>query len=112
MTPKYDIGFVVKNCNEKLLALLEPWCSTIYIEYTGVIESYIKEEQKNTEFDLKDRIKHYVHQSKTDNDIIIEAKENSLLIFNGEVIHSITNMPKILGNKNPRYSIVMDFNYE
>ena len=50
--------------------------------------------------------------TRLDNDIIIEAKENSLLIFNGEVIHSITNMPKILGNKNPRYSIVMDFNYE
>ena len=50
--------------------------------------------------------------TKLNNDIIIEAKENSLLIFNGKIIHSITNMPKILADKHPRYSIVMDFNYE
>jgi len=50
--------------------------------------------------------------TRLSNDIIIEAKENSLLMFSGKITHSITNMPKIFGNKNPRYSIVMDFNYE
>ena len=37
--PKYDIGFVVKNCDYKHVNELEPWCSDLYCEYTGVIES-------------------------------------------------------------------------
>jgi len=49
--------------------------------------------------------------TKLNNDIVVEAVENSLLIFEGKIPHSIANMPKILGDKNPRYSIVMDFNY-
>ena len=90
--PKYDIGFIARNCDFSLLKELEPWCSTIYIEYTGVIESYIKEEQKNTEFDLKDRIKHYVHQSKTDNNIIIEFDCNQLNANNFQTIVNLSEM--------------------
>ena len=91
--PKYDIGFTARNCDFGLLKELEPWCSTIYVEYTGVIESYIKEEQKNTEFNLKDRIKHYVHQSKTDNDINIEFDCNRL---NANNFQTIVNLSEIL----------------
>jgi len=91
--PKYDIGFIVRNCDFGVLKELEPWCSTIYIEYTGVIESYIKEEQKNTEFNLKDKIKHYINQSKTDNDIIIEFDCNHL---NANNFQTIVNLSEIL----------------
>ena len=91
--PKYDIGFIVRNCDFSVLKELEPWCSTIYIEYTGVIESYIKEEQKNTEFNLKDKIKHYINQSKTDNDIIIEFDCNHL---NANNFQTIVNLSEIL----------------
>ena len=91
--PKYDIGFTARNCDFGLLKELEPWCSTIYVEYTGVIESYIKEEQKNTEFNLKDRIKHYVHQSKTYNDINIEFDCNRL---NANNFQTIVNLSEIL----------------
>jgi glycosyltransferase involved in cell wall biosynthesis len=51
---KYNIGFVVKNCNEQFLELLEPWCSTIYVDCSR--EKYIQKEQSNTIFNLKDRV--------------------------------------------------------
>ena len=55
---KYDIGFVIKNCNMDLLYELEPWCSTIYTDVFGW-KRYVEEEQKNTLIDLKDRVKGY-----------------------------------------------------
>lgn len=55
--PKYDIGFVVHNCNKQLLHALEPWCSRIYHD-AGFKEElrYIKDEQPNTLFDMDDRV--------------------------------------------------------
>ena len=32
INPKYDIGFIVKNCNLNLLQALEPWCSNVYVD--------------------------------------------------------------------------------
>jgi hypothetical protein len=43
---RYDVGFVVRNCDEYRLALLEPWCDTIYTDVP--YERYIQAEQKNT----------------------------------------------------------------
>ena len=63
--PKYDIGFIVKNCTKKLIFGLEPWCNNLYVdsEYT----EYIKLEQPNTKFNLKNRIKPY--DNKKSNEI-------------------------------------------
>ena len=33
--PKYDVGFVVKNCGLDQLRTLEPWCSDIYGDWVG-----------------------------------------------------------------------------
>ena len=30
--PKYDVGFVVNNCDYNMLNELEPWCSDIYVD--------------------------------------------------------------------------------
>ena len=89
---KYDIGFIARNCDFNLLKELEPWCSTIYIEYTGVIDAYIKEEQKNTEFNLKDRIKHFQNRNKLNNDIIIEFDCKKLNANNFQVIVDLSQM--------------------
>ena len=94
--PKYDVGFVVRNCDYNLLTELEPWCSTIYIEYTGVIESYIKQEQKDTEFNLSDRIKH-LHQNKPDNDIIIEFDAKLLNSNNFQILVELSSIFKESG---------------
>jgi hypothetical protein len=94
--PKYDVGFVVKNCDYNLLKELEPWCSTIYIEYTGVIESYIKEEQKNTAFDLSEKIKHYP-KNKADNNIIIEFDTKMLNSNNFQILVDLSSILKESG---------------
>jgi glycosyltransferase involved in cell wall biosynthesis len=75
---KYNIGFVVENCNLQVLSLLEPWCSTIYIkDDMAVLESYyLDQEQPNTKFDLKSRIK-FIGHDIPNNDIVVrlDAKE-------------------------------------
>jgi len=73
--PKYDVGFVVENCNNDMLKELEPWCSDIYGDWVGHkgygVNKYIEEEQPNTQFDLKKKI-HSDH---------IEPKNNVILQF-------------------------------
>ena len=54
--PKYDVGFIVKNCNIKLLEALEPWCNTIYTGQWLERHEYIISEQPNTSFNLEERI--------------------------------------------------------
>lgn len=71
---RYDVGFVVKNCDEYKLTLLEPWCDTIYTDVT--YDRYVSVEQKNTKFDLSKKLKRYEDQ-KT-NDIIIEFDATKL----------------------------------
>ncbi len=94
--PKYNIGFIVKNCDFKHVNELEPWCSTLYCEYTGVIESYIKHEQKNTAFDLSNRLKHD-YSSNYDNDILIEFDAQKLTADNFQVIVNLSEMLKDSG---------------
>ena len=68
VTPKYDIGFVVKNCNTEMIQHLEPWCSTLYLDCE--FDDYIKTEQPNTLINLSDKL-YSIHAEKQ-NDIIIE----------------------------------------
>ncbi len=72
--PKYDIGFVVKNCNLNLLNTLEPWCSTIYIDCE--FGEYILNEQPNTADNLSKKILS-IHSEKN-NDIIIRFDGSKL----------------------------------
>ncbi len=89
--PKYDIGFVIKNCNEKLLESLEPWCSTIYVDTYA--QDYIDREQPNTMFDLNKRI--YSIDSEKQNDIEIRFDGNKLT---QDAFEIITNLSEILAN--------------
>ncbi len=55
---KYNMGFIVNNCNESLLHALEPWCDILYTDSSKrEIEKYIAHEQVNTIIDLSERIK-------------------------------------------------------
>jgi len=65
---KYNIGFSVTNCNDKLLEALEPWCTTLYVDCP--YDSYIEKNQPHTKFNLNNKIVPY-HREKT-NDIVIE----------------------------------------
>ena len=92
VAPKYNIGFVVENCDYGLLYELEPWCSTIYTDWGS--KGYIDIEQKNTLLDLKDRVKSRL-ENEPDNDIVVkfDAKE-----FTPEQFNIIAQLPDILAN--------------
>ena len=78
--PKYDIGFVVENCNYEMLRTLEPWCSDIYGDFVGHkgfhVNKYIEEEQKNTDYDLSKKI-HSDHTLPS-NDIVVKFDATQL----------------------------------
>ena len=95
--PKYNIGFVVENCDVGLLKELEPWCSNIYGDWVGHkgfgVNAYIEEEQQNTQFDLKKRI-HSNHTNPT-NDIIVRFDAEKLTSQNFQII---VNLSEILSD--------------
>ena len=71
---KYDIEFNVENGNSQMLNVLEPWCDRITMDIPqDIIDSYIKLEQPNTNFDLREKIN--VHE---DSDIEISFDANRL----------------------------------
>ena len=94
--PKYDIGFVVKNCTFEVLYELEPWCSKLYADFPKYMRKmYIKEEQKNTLFDLEDRVQQTYKYDKKNSDIIVEfdAKE-----FTPQQFNYLAQLSEILSN--------------
>ncbi len=71
---KYDIEFNVINGNQQILNILEPWCDRITMDISQErIDSYIKLEQPNTNFDLREKIN--VHE---DSDIEISFDANKM----------------------------------
>jgi len=87
--PKYDVGFVIDNCNEQCIQTIEPWCSTIYVDTFA--QDYIDREQPNTLYDLNERI-----QSTDDeitNDIVVKFDAD---IFNQSSFEIIQQLSAIL----------------
>jgi glycosyltransferase involved in cell wall biosynthesis len=102
---KYNIGFIVKNCNSQLLEILEPWCSTIYIEnFNNIGRQYIEKEQLNTSFDLYERIKPYDNEKQ--NEIFVTFDANQLNQNNFQLI--IQQLPDIIKNNGEIGSFELD----
>ena len=93
--PKYDIGFVVENCNYESLRELEPWCSNIYGDWVGHkgfhVNKYIEEEQPNTDFDLSKKIKTQHMNSRNDIVVYIDCSK-----LNQQNFQMLTQLPEIL----------------
>jgi glycosyltransferase involved in cell wall biosynthesis len=93
--PKYDVGFVAKNCSTEMLKELEPWCSDIYGDWLGHkgygVNKYIKEEQKDTQFDLSKKI--HSDRIKPKNNVIVKFDCNEL---NQDNFQIIVNLSEIL----------------
>lgn len=85
--PKYDIGLIINTKDIILLRFLEPYFSTVY---TYLSEEYIKEEQKNTKFDLRDRIKPYDNEKNSE--IIITIQDDNFSGPDWEVIQHISEI--------------------
>jgi glycosyltransferase involved in cell wall biosynthesis len=97
--PKYDVGFVVHNCNTQMLKEIEPWCSDIYGDWVGHkgygVNGYIKEEQPNTKFDLSKKI-HSQH-IEPKNDVVVEFDCNLLSPQNFQIIVNLSDILKDSG---------------
>jgi len=91
VVPKYDIGFIVKNCNEQMLETLEPFCSKIYVDTYA--QDYIDKEQPNTLYDLNDRI--FSIDVDVQNDIEIRFDGTK---FTQNSFNIIQQLPEILAN--------------
>jgi len=92
---RYDIGFIIKNCSDQLLYILEPWCDKIYIEKSKSLENYIISEEKYSKFNIKNKIKN-ITDDKT-NDVLLEFDGNN---FNRDHFNFIKTLPAILSNTN------------
>ena len=91
--PKYDIGFIVKNCNDQLLAILEPWCSNIYVDEGNVrsmIDNYITLESPNTCFDLYEKIR--LFDSEKNNEILVAIDGNKFTQENFQYIQQLSEI--------------------
>ena len=92
ISPKYDIGFIIENCSSDLLAGLEPWCSTVYID-NDFIEAYIETEKSNTIMDLYNRVKPY--DNEKNNEILIEIDANT---FTEQDYNYLQQLPPIIND--------------
>ena len=93
--PKYDVGFVVKNCGLDQLRALEPWCSDIYGDWVGHkgfhVNKYIEEEQPNTDFSLSKKI--HTQYDNLKNDIMVHIDCSKL---NNQNFQILTQLSEIL----------------
>jgi len=106
VSPKYDIGFVVKNCNLNLLNTLEPWCSKIYVDCE--FGEYIINEQPNTTDILSKKI--FSAQAEKDNDVIIRFDGSKLT---NDSFQFITQLPLVLKDSGDVGSMQYDiFEFE
>jgi len=93
--PKYNIAYVVENCDGHLVEALEPWCDRIYIENQDIIDIYIDREQPNTKFDLAKRVFNIRNNDFVgENDIIVEFDANKLTQQNFYILQQISSIIK------------------
>ena len=90
--PKYDIGFILKNCNGKLIEVLEPWCSTMYMKENedAIRKHYIIKEQPNTSFDLRNKILPYDNEKQ--NEILVEIDGNTFHQQDFQTLHQLSEI--------------------
>ena len=108
ITPKYNIAFVVKNCNLSLLEVLEPWCDRIYIEddMQIITISYLEKEQKDTAFDLSKRVLlEGFNDPKGENDIVVEFNVQQL---NNESFSLLMQLPDIIAESGETGKFELD----
>ena len=89
VSPKYNIGFILKNSTLQLLEALEPWCSTIYTD--GDYITYQKQESLKTSFDLQNRVR--ILESAKTNEILVTIDGTS---FNQQDFQILNQLSEII----------------
>ena len=94
INPKYNIGIILSHSSIDLLRILEPWCSTIYVDETNDVvlrDNYIRLEQPNTSFNLLDRVK--LLDDEKNNEILVTIDGNK---FTQQDLSYIQNLSSII----------------
>ena len=90
---KYNIAFVINNCNLQLLEALEPWCDRIYTSETYIVGrmwDYVEKEQVNTSFNLSKRVLTINNNDPiAENDIVIEFDATKLSQDNFQLLQQL-----------------------
>lgn len=95
---KYNVGYVVSNCNLQILQALEPLCDNIYIKDVKLRDIYYSQEQANTKFNLKDRVRTYNFKDEDKpNNIIVEFDGSRLTNENFQLLQQL---PQIIKETN------------
>ena len=90
LTPKFNIGFIIHNCNTALLQHLEPWATNLYVNCKK--NEYINQEQSKTSYDLSSKIKNI--DDPIINDITVEFDGT---LFNKDRYEFLTShLPNVL----------------
>ena len=87
---RYDTTFVVYNCHAQLLSALEPWCDRLYVDCN--YQWYVDEEQKETMFDISDKIHAIGDEMKGDVQIMFDGSK----LTNENFTSFIKNIPFII----------------
>jgi glycosyltransferase involved in cell wall biosynthesis len=87
---RYDTTFVVHNCNEYLLQALEPWCDRLYVDCE--YKNYVISEQKETMFDISDKIHPIGDEMKGDVHIMFDGSK----LTNENYNQFLKNIPFII----------------
>ncbi|MDF2932985.1 MAG: hypothetical protein K0R36_2316 [Chryseobacterium sp.] len=93
---KYDVGIVLRKGNIDQLYQLEPLAKTVYVDFP--YDDYIKNEQIQTKFDLKERIKPLTKIQNHDVMIFVDGKA-----FNGKTLNSILNLSLLIKENKKSY---------
>ena len=107
--PKYDVGFMVENCDMNLLRELEPWCSNIYSNLTSkqFIE-YVNKEQPDTQFDLTKRCRPSSEEPK--NNVVVEFDCRLLTPQNFQILVNLSSILKESGEVGEMELEIFKFN--
>ena len=98
--PKYNIGIVLKNANDNLLEILEPWCDNICVDID--YSNYITKEQKNTVYDLNERVS---NQESWENDITIYINGKTFTEKDYQYINQMSQIIQQSGTPNSRFEL-------
>jgi len=97
--PKYNLAYVIHNCNLQLLGALEPWCDRIYVSEVfniGRAWDYVEVEQVNTKFNLSKRVLTIEANNPVgENDIVVEFDAKDLTQQSFTVLQQL---PEILAD--------------
>jgi hypothetical protein len=102
VSPKYNMGFVIHNCNLPILELLEPICDRIYVNERfeiGRAWDYVEMESEHTNYDLSKRIAYIGNQTPSDyEDIIVEFDAKKLTNDNIQFLFHLGDIIKESGD--------------